>query len=1126
MSSAVPAAPVIVSRPNSTRAVAMDSVEFTPEPFSAKSSSFLCGPDKSTRIMIFVLNLSLTSGETSTAVTADAEDASHRRYNLVVEHVGPIARHEWMSAVILRLDQDMGDTGDVLIQLTYQNVKSNRVRIGVGHVGGGPPDDPGTGPTPAPPYTLSGIITLAGVAFANVTVNLAGRSTAVTTTNSDGAYSFVVNAAGDYTITPQKQFYSFSPSNLIIGLANNRTTNFSATRDTFAINGTTRDDQGNLLKNISVRLEGAGIDAPRNALTSDDGSFSFKDLPAGFDYTVTPETTSVFAFASQSITPLTTTTGLAFGGTRRTYEISGVITDQAQRPLSDVTVSLSGAASGSTTTDATGRYAFRSVPAGRDYTVSVAKQFFTLIPANRSVANLTSDSTVNFGAARNTFVVSGIVKDDIGQVLDGIAVRLESSSTEVIARTVITSEGGKFSFPNVLAGFSYTITPQNTNLFAYNAQSVATLNANTTLAFSGTLRSYTIEGFTRDREQRAVGAVSVVLSGGASRIASTDANGHYAFTNLPAGRSYTVTATKTDHFVSPEPQTVNLLQNRLIDFSAIRFYIIKGKVADSNGRGLLGIIMSLTGPETGVMRTTPDGAYSFTVTRSGNYVLTPSREQNFYQFSPPAQNMSNLADHQTINFAGNIIITSPTYVMEFDGTPKSVDYSIYWPNDTNVGHFFWEFWAMPGTEAYGTYMLSDGYGGAHALLFGFNAPRSQAGHYTLLGNIWNGTGAPFYFNSDDGPSPGEWGHYAVGWDGSSIITYYDGVPVGKQVFSGPRVSTGTYNGATMLLIGGSNHQNFHGRIAQVRGFEENNPRASSPESSFVPQTVFSVDGQLVSYYFKPASHVADLSYGYNGLQHNGWPRGMLDFYFYGCNGCPTPQFVIDPTAPAFANTANPGQTTTLIDVQPGTPAGALVFDSFSRNNSTRILNGKGGLGETEAGSEGTKSWQTNVDPSQAQPFGVLAGRGVTLTDAAALAWVSTAKSDLDIRVNRGARTFGSGTNTGLAFRVVDKNNFFFAYTSDDPINPSGPRTLSVGYYQSGVRTMLASGISISPTNNWTTLRVVTTPSAGISVYAGTTLLFSSSNSLFASAVAAGLFNNGPGLGLTNRWDNFTILTAP
>ncbi len=54
----------------------------------------------------------------------------------------------------------MGDIGDVLVGITYRGVASNRVRVGMGHIGGGPPDDPGAVPTPgviqAPPPASAG----------------------------------------------------------------------------------------------------------------------------------------------------------------------------------------------------------------------------------------------------------------------------------------------------------------------------------------------------------------------------------------------------------------------------------------------------------------------------------------------------------------------------------------------------------------------------------------------------------------------------------------------------------------------------------------------------------------------------------------------------------------------------------------------------------------------------------------------------------------------------------------------------------------------------------------------------------------------------------------------------------
>ena len=50
----------------------------------------------------------------------------------------------------LKKEGDSVNVGDVLVGITYQGLTSNRVRIGLGHIGGGPPDDPPASPTPTP----------------------------------------------------------------------------------------------------------------------------------------------------------------------------------------------------------------------------------------------------------------------------------------------------------------------------------------------------------------------------------------------------------------------------------------------------------------------------------------------------------------------------------------------------------------------------------------------------------------------------------------------------------------------------------------------------------------------------------------------------------------------------------------------------------------------------------------------------------------------------------------------------------------------------------------------------------------------------------------------------------------
>ena len=142
--------PTLLSRQNSTRAVALESVLQTAEPFSPDQNiNFSLGSDRRTRVMLFAGNLSLQAGEDASAVTADAEDGTRAHYPLTVEYVGVVPGVNQATAVVVRLHDNLGDVGDVLIGITYHAQSSNRVRVGIGHVGGGPPDDPAPSPTPA-----------------------------------------------------------------------------------------------------------------------------------------------------------------------------------------------------------------------------------------------------------------------------------------------------------------------------------------------------------------------------------------------------------------------------------------------------------------------------------------------------------------------------------------------------------------------------------------------------------------------------------------------------------------------------------------------------------------------------------------------------------------------------------------------------------------------------------------------------------------------------------------------------------------------------------------------------------------------------------------------------------------
>ncbi len=164
--------PTLISTSSSTRAIALESVTMHAEPFSLSSEGNFNAADPRTRIEIFCMNLDFLAGEMSqsgnilvgdpNALTVDAEDAAHNHYSLKVEYVAQVpplldsqgnitTDFRGLYMVIVRLNDSMtSNLGDVLLRLNLHGMSSNRVRMAIGAVGGGPADDPGAVPTPAP----------------------------------------------------------------------------------------------------------------------------------------------------------------------------------------------------------------------------------------------------------------------------------------------------------------------------------------------------------------------------------------------------------------------------------------------------------------------------------------------------------------------------------------------------------------------------------------------------------------------------------------------------------------------------------------------------------------------------------------------------------------------------------------------------------------------------------------------------------------------------------------------------------------------------------------------------------------------------------------------------------------
>ncbi len=141
--------PVLLSEATTTRAVAFESVTMKAEPFSP-TATIAYATDTRTRVCIFAMDLELLAGEGANAFSSDVQDGSGKIYPLKVEYVGRVPDFPGITMIVVRLADDLGDVGDVLVRLNLHGMSSNRVRIAIGHSGDGPADDQGAVPTPPP----------------------------------------------------------------------------------------------------------------------------------------------------------------------------------------------------------------------------------------------------------------------------------------------------------------------------------------------------------------------------------------------------------------------------------------------------------------------------------------------------------------------------------------------------------------------------------------------------------------------------------------------------------------------------------------------------------------------------------------------------------------------------------------------------------------------------------------------------------------------------------------------------------------------------------------------------------------------------------------------------------------
>ena len=498
-----------------------------------------------------------------------------------------------------------------------------------------------------------------GTALSGVNVTLSGMQSGTTQTDANGNYSFALPANGNYTITPTLANHTFTPSRQSFNsLSSDQTANFTATLNTYTISGQITDNSNNPLSSVSVNLTGAQT---ASATTNATGNYSFT-VNAGGNYTVAPANSCyTFAPPNSTFNNLSANQTANFTGTLNTYTISGHIVDQSNSNLSGVTVTLSGGASATMTTDSSGNYSFTGLACAGSYTVTPSKTNYFFAPANRVFNNLSANQTGDFTATLNTYTISGQVAVN-GTALSGVTINLSGSATALTT----TDAGGRYTF-TVNGGGNYTVTPTLAcYTFASASQSFSNLSANQTANFAATFKTYTLSGHIADTANNSLASVTLTLSGSQAATTTTDAAGNYAFTQLACGGNYTVTASKPDYVFAPANRVFNNLSaNQPADFAATHnVFTLSGQIRAGNNQPVAGVTVALSGAQAATTTTDANGSYSFTNLPAGsNYAVTPALAG--YQFAPASQTFTNLSANQSGDFTALAVVQFATAAFSF-----------------------------------------------------------------------------------------------------------------------------------------------------------------------------------------------------------------------------------------------------------------------------------------------------------------------------------------------------------------------------------------------------------------------------------------------------------------------------
>ncbi len=434
-----------------------------------------------------------------------------------------------------------------------------------------------------------------GAGLSGVVLTLTGTASEtgplVLTSASDGTYSFTgLLYGGDYTISPVKTGYTFSPAafpgtNLTADLTGRDFTGNQGTP--INITGTVRDGIGTGLAGVTITL--ARGSSNTNTTTSTSGYYTFTGFDSGQTYIITPSAVN-YSYNPAAITCVSIPASRPGSDFVKQVTLSGTIYGSGN---SGASVVVTGGAGSTLTPDGSGAFN-GTLPSGIAYTLTPVRLGYSFAPANISGVYSTNTSALNFSISQLPLVsISGLVKDALDAGVTGVTLSLTGSAGQTGTCTV-TATNGAYAFTGLLNGGDYDITASKDGyVFAPVKMSVTTLTTDVTSRnFLGS-KGYTVD-ITKDNSLSFLlpkgevkvdvptGSYSQTVTITASQLASVPTTSQTNISETPIGVEITLTGAAAS--TSSKPMTITLKYSDADMISFDQDKLVIGWYDDVNNR--------------------------------------------------------------------------------------------------------------------------------------------------------------------------------------------------------------------------------------------------------------------------------------------------------------------------------------------------------------------------------------------------------------------------------------------------------------------------------------------------------------------------------------------------------------